>query len=282
MKRLFKFLLILLVFLLVVGSCSYGVYRYKVSQSGSLNIVIIGIDAREGEDVSRSDSLMIAHIDDEHRNVNLISIPRDSLVYIPAVEREDKITHAYAFAQKEGTLKTLSSLFETDFEYYIEVDFEKMIALVDSIDGITLTPTATFCEMDEKDNEQTYCFEEGVEKHMNGAEALSYSRHRKSDSDLFRAQRQQEVVKAMISKVKKSNLVGIYQFYKDVESISNTNLSFFQLVGYLDMAFNDFEVKQEVAEGYSDTTFSEYYGQYLSFFFLDTDWVNQKIQQFNK
>lgn len=282
MRRFFKIMIGLLILILLIGGCSYGVYKYKVSQSGSLNVLIIGSDAREGDDSSRSDTLMIAHIDTNHQTIDLISIPRDAYVYIPSVGREDKITHAYAYAEKEGTIETMNALFETDFTYYIEVNFEKMIALVDSIGGIEVTPTATFCEMDEHDNEATYCFEEGATVHMNGAMALAYSRHRKSDSDLYRAQRQQEVIKAMVSEVKAAGPLSIYNFYQDVEKISDTNLDLWTLLGYADMAFNDFTINQEVAEGEGTMLFDEYYGQYLYFFLLDENWVNQTIERLNR
>ncbi|MDF9824027.1 LCP family protein required for cell wall assembly [Breznakia sp. PF5-3] len=282
MKRAFKAIGIIVIVVLLIGGCSYGVYKYKVSQSGSLNVLIIGIDSREGLDGARSDSLMVAHIDQDHKEIKLISIPRDAYVHIPSVDRNDKITHAYAYAKKEGTIETMEYLFETDFEYYIEVDFEKMIALVDSIGGIDLTPTATFCEMDEKDNAQSYCFEEGQSVHMNGAMALSYSRHRKSDSDLYRAARQQEVIKAMVSKVKSSGVFDIYNFYKDVKEISDTNLDLWELIGYADMAFNDFRLEQEVAEGQGMMMWDEYYGQDLYFFILDETWAQEKIEYFQR
>ena len=282
MKRLFKVIRNIVIVVIIMSLCTYGLYKFKVSQSGSLNIVIIGIDKREGESVSRSDSLMIAHVDRDHKQVDLISIPRDSYVYIPLVQRQEKITHAHAYGGIEGTMETMEFLFESEFDYYIEVDFKKMIALVDSIGGIELTPTATFCEMNEIDEEGSYCFQEGVSEQMNGAKALAYSRHRKSDSDLFRAARQQEVIKAMISKVKSSSVLGIYNFYKDVEAISDTNLDLWTIFGYSDMAFHDFSFIQEVATGEDAYLYDEYYGQELYYFMMNEAWLTNKIQEIKR
>lgn len=282
MKRLFKVTRNIIIVLIVLALCGYGLYKFKVSQTGNLNVVIIGIDAREGDEVSRSDSLMVAHVDEAHKSVKLISVPRDSYVYIPDVGRQDKITHAYAYGGIEGTIETMEFLFETDFEYYIEVDFGKMIELVDSIGGIELTPTATFCEMNENDEDGSYCFEEGVTVQMDGGMALAYSRHRKSDSDLFRAARQQEVIKAMVSKVKDSGVMGMYSFYQDVESISDTNVDLWKIFGYSDMAFHDFEFTQEVAEGQDAYLYDDYYGQELYYFMMDETWLNTAIQEIQR
>ena len=282
MKRLFKIIRNIIVILIILALCMYGLYKFKVNQTGSFNVVIIGVDAREGEEVYRSDSLMVAHVDKEHKNIDLISIPRDSYVYIPHVGRQDKITHAYAYSGVEGTMETMQHLFDMDFEYYIEVDFKKMIALVDSIGGITLTPTATFCEMNENDEEGSYCFEEGVNVQMDGGMALAYSRHRKSDSDLFRAARQQEVIKAMIGKVKDSGVLGLYNFYKELEKISDTNIDLWTIFGYSDMAFHDFTFTQDVAQGEDSYFYDEYYGQELYFFLMDEIWLTNTIQKIQR
>lgn len=282
MRRLFKIVISILLIILCVGGCSYGVYKYKVSQSGNLNVLIIGSDTRADVEGARSDTLMVAHINEAHSEVNLVSIPRDSYVYIPSVDRNDKITHAYAYAQRDGTIETVEHLFEMDFKYYIEIDFEAMISLVDSIGGVDMTPTASFCEMDEKDNAGQYCFEEGKSLHMNGAMALAYSRHRKSDSDLYRAARQQEVIKAMIAKVKSLNPIEIYNFYNDVESISDTNLDLWTLIGYGDMIFHDFTMTQEVAKGSDSMMYDPIYGQDLYYYILDDAWVTSAIEELQR
>ncbi|OCN05360.1 hypothetical protein A4S06_08975 [Erysipelotrichaceae bacterium MTC7] len=274
LKRIGK---ILIVFLLLVA-CLYGFYKVRVSTSGNLNVLIIGIDAREGESVSRSDSLMLAHVNKNHKIVDLISIPRDSYVYIPAVDREEKITHAHAYAGIEGTIETVENLFDIQIDKYVEVDFTKMIALVDTLDGIDVTPTATFCEQDENDQADSYCFTEGEKEHMDGKNALAYARHRKSDSDFARAKRQQEVIKAMVSKVKSESVVTMFNFYQDVTKISDTDFGVWDIFGYADMAFHDFELRQSVGEGEGGMFYDAYYGQNLWQYYLNDAWLeNTKI-----
>lgn len=271
MKRIGK---ILIVFLLLVA-CVYGIYKVRVSTSGNLNVLIVGVDAREGESVSRSDSLLLAHVNKDHKIVDLISIPRDSYVYIPAVEREDKINHAHAYAEIEGTIETVELLFDIKIDKYVEVDFTKMISLVDTLDGIDLTPTATFCEQDENDQADSYCFTEGVKEHMDGKNALAYARHRKSDSDFARAGRQQEVIKAMVSTVKSAGVPKMFNFYQDVTKISDTDFGLWDITGYADMAFHEFSLNQSVAEGVGGLFYEPYAGQESWLFYIDETWLEQ-------
>lgn len=278
MKRVLKLLVTILIILAVLLVVVFGLYKIKSMQSGSFNVVIIGIDAREGDEIARSDSIMIANIDSSHETITLTSIPRDSYVYIPVMDAEDKINHSYANGGRDGLIETLEDVFETDLPYYVEVDFFKMIELVDAIGGIDMVPTATFCEMDENDNKQKYCFSEGEKLHMNGAQALSYARHRKSDTDFNRSLRQQEVIQAMVSKVKNNGVISMLGFYKDVTKISDTNVNLWSLLGYADMAFKDFDLEHEVADGEGAMLYSPLYNQELYFYLLDEGWIQEKIE----
>ncbi|MFV0381249.1 MAG: LCP family protein [Breznakia sp.] len=278
MKRLCKWLFRFVLLMIIIGGCSFVMAK----STGNINIVIVGIDTREGVEGARSDTIMLAHIDAQHEQAKLVSIPRDAYVYIPKVDYEDKINHAYAFGGLDGLLTTLNTLFDQKFTYYVEVDFLKMIKLIDTIDGIMLTPSSSFCEMNEKDIANAFCFEEDVEVAMNGEQALAYARHRKSDNDLYRVTRQQEVVKAMITKVKKSNPVTVYRFYRKFQKISNTNLEFQEFIKYSDLLYNGFSLTQDVAQGYSDTVYSPIYNQYISYFFLDDEWLTQMQNELRK
>src|SRR5690625_4720017 len=68
----------------------------------NVSILLLGIDqndARKQNEIPRSDAMVVATLNKEAKSIKLLSIPRDSLVYIPQVGYEDKMNHAYAFGE---------------------------------------------------------------------------------------------------------------------------------------------------------------------------------------
>ena len=83
----------------------------------------------------------------------------------------------------------------TDIDYYVRVNFSSLIQMVDALGGVDVTTDYSFSTFDGK------YFEQGV-NHLNGEDALSYSRERKSlpNGDFSRGEHQQQVLMAMIQK----------------------------------------------------------------------------------
>ncbi|MGL5978290.1 MAG: LCP family protein [Erysipelotrichaceae bacterium] len=250
------------------------------------NVVILGVDARAtSTEASRSDALMVVHVDVDASRVDLISIPRDSYVPLACSNRQDKITHAYAYGEVNWefvgggvacSMQTLSSLFEVrDFKDYVVVDFTQLIALVDVLGGIKLTPTASFCEMDENDKKNQYCFVEGETQTLDGGAALAYARHRKSDSDVYRAARQQEVLLAMLSKVQSASLIQQVQFGLAALRNVDTNLSLFQLVPYLSLLDSKLTFQQTTLSGSDGLYYNEAYQGYSYAYIIDQEHLRE-------
>lgn len=204
--------------------------------SSAINVVVIGVDQRNGQsnEEIRADAIMSFSSSLKDNKMLIASIPRDTYAYIPCEESYDKITHAYIFGainwdEKNGgnkcTTQAVSQLFNIGTEKFVKVNFNNMIGIIDAIGGIDLKSTATFCEQDSKGKKNVHCFSEGKTYHMNGEQALAYSRHRKSDNDIERGLRQQEVFKAMFSRVKNANILQWPGIYTKVSSMIETNLS---------------------------------------------------------
>jgi polyisoprenyl-teichoic acid--peptidoglycan teichoic acid transferase len=140
---------------------SAGQNRAHVSINGAKNILLVGIDARTGEnpnDLVRSDSIMILHIPSGHDRGYLVSIPRDSLVKIPAYNNgkvkysggQDKINAAFAFggqgltgneARSHGfelLAKTIQNLTGITFDAGAIVDFQGFQQVVEVLGGVTM------------------------------------------------------------------------------------------------------------------------------------------------
>ncbi|MEG2245132.1 MAG: LCP family protein [Erysipelotrichaceae bacterium] len=289
-RLLIVILAFLLLITLVLGTGVFAYYKVKTISTGDLNVVVLGVDGREETQGStRADTVMLLHVFKEKGEVSIVSLPRDSYVYIPCEEDYDKLTHAYSYGESNWTnrgggrvctMETVRGVFELNkLDNYMQVDFFKMIELVDEIGGIDLVSSHTFCEMDENEGADAYCFEEGKSVHMNGAMALAYARHRKSDSDIYRAQRQQEVLKAMVSKAKTLPVWKLYQFANKALSTIDTNLKMNDLVGYLDLILEkDLKLNQIVVEGNDAWIYEPNIGQSIYYYKLLPDKLQEIIQ----
>lgn len=161
-------------------------------QFGEINILLIGSDARPDE-VGLSDTLMIAHYNQQTKRVKLASIMRDTYVEIPDHGKQ-KINAAFAFGGPELVRKTIKQNFDIDINYYAVVDFNGFPKIVDLVapDGI---------EVDipyEMSHGIGMTLEPGKQI-LHGDQALGYVRFRHDRlSDFGRVERQQEV----LSKIK--------------------------------------------------------------------------------
>jgi LCP family protein required for cell wall assembly len=156
----------------------------------------------------------------------------------------------------ECTVASVSNLLNVPIDYYIQMSFDGLIALIDSIGGITLTATNTFCEQDENANQDAYCFEEGVTYEMDGSEALAYARNRYSDNDYGRAQRQQEVISAIVKKILTDRSVDLTVVWNTMQEYMATNITLNDITSWTNYAFSLIDaIEQDLAFGGSFTIY---------------------------
>lgn len=183
---------------------------------GITNIALFGIDAVDGTK-GRSDSIMIVTVDKNSNKIKISSIIRDSYVNIPG-HGLDKINHAYIFGGPQLALKTLNSNFNLNIRDYASVNFTTMPIIIDSIGGIELTITnAESTKIPGVSSGGTY--------NLTGRQALEYSRIRKIDSDFKRAERQRNVIEAMINKLLKQPLTTYPSLMTELLPFVTTNMS---------------------------------------------------------
>lgn len=233
-KRIAAIVLIILLFLAAALLSSIVIIK---NTAKPLHLTVIGVDQRKGqkEEEIRADAIMNINVGSKDNKILMASIPRDTYTTVPCEQAQDKITHAYSYGamnwkDKGGgiacTVDAVEDLIKVpDTDKYVKVNFQNMVGIIDAIGGIDHKPTATFCEQDSKGKKDKYCFEKGKKIHMNGEQALAYSRHRKSDSDIARGLRQQEILKAMANKVKNANILQWPGMFTKVSSMIQTNLS---------------------------------------------------------
>lgn len=110
---------------------------------GSYYVGIFGSDARKGETASRSDVTMLARIDPDKGVVDLISVPRDTMINIEG-HGTQKINAAYAFGGPSEAVKTLSTFAGVPITHYVEVHFEELKDVVNELGGIQVNVPESF------------------------------------------------------------------------------------------------------------------------------------------
>lgn len=202
----------------------------------NVSILFVGVDDSEnrgqGSENSRSDALILATLNNTTKTIKMLSIPRDSYVYIPEVGYEDKITHAHALGGTKATIETVEELFDIPIDYYVRMNFNAFIDVVDALGGIEVEVPYALHELDEFDR-RTINLQPGIQ-HLNGKEALALARTRKQDTDIERGKRQQEILKAIIKQVASASSITKYDdVIKAIGNNMKTDMTFDEMKSFL-------------------------------------------------
>ncbi len=190
----------------------------------ALNYLLVGSDTREGLNGqqlkamrvgstataagARSDTMLLVHISKARDKVTIISIPRDSLVTVPAhpsiydktkisPASKTKINAAFAWGGASLLIQTIEQETNIKIDHYVEVGFAGFANMVDSLGGIQVCT-----KRDINDPNSHLIMSAGIHT-VDGIEALKYVRTRDFDGmgDLGRMQRQQQFMSAVLRKV---------------------------------------------------------------------------------
>lgn len=231
-----------------------------------ISILFIGVDDSSKRDQNsgniRSDALVLATLNNEDKSVKLVSIPRDTYTFIPDAGKEDKITHAYAYNGPSSTIESVENLLEIPVDYYVRMDFEAFIDVVDALDGIRVDVPYDLEEQDEFDNAGAISLEEGIQT-VDGSEALALARTRHYDNDIERGKRQQMILQAIMDKALSA---GSFTKYADViDAVGDnmkTNLTFKNMQAFFEYAKDGKpDVETITLNGYDDMSSGIYYWQ---------------------
>lgn len=193
-----------------------------------ISFVLLGVDTGTAEEerteTGRSDTIIVCTVNPNTKTTTLLSIPRDSYaeivgysdVYDYYGDYYDKMNHAYAFGGTEMSINTVQEFLNIPIDYYVEVNFDGLVDIVDAVGGIEITSPLTFDFYGPQ-------FIEGQTQTLTGYDALQFSRMRKQDpeGDLGRQKRQQMVIKAILDKVL---TMGTVVNYKNILSTLEDNV----------------------------------------------------------
>ncbi len=230
-----------------------------VQAPGTINILLLGVDSSADERYSRTDTILVASVNPDIPSVSLLSIPRDTQVRIPD-HTDDRINTAYELGYLRnypgGGPAFLSAVLRKNFgiriDHYVRIDFDGFIKAVDLLGGIEVLAE---CELHDTFPDRTN-FKRTIDLDvypgrmiLDGQQALMYSRSRYSTSDFDRARRQQIVIRALLSKVKKSNLLqNALGLYNEVRPYVDTDLGLDAVPAFINILerMNNLSIKSRV------------------------------------
>jgi len=178
--------------------------------NGAQNILLVGTDMADPDSPAddpgqhRTDTIILMHIPSSQDHAYLVSLPRDLWVSVPQKatdpdcgSRRAKINSAFAWGELPLLVRTVECFSSVRINHVVQIDFGGFKQVVDALGGLDMP-----IERDITSIHPPYRqFKQGT-MHLNGAEALDYTRQRKQfpDGDFARMRHQQQLLKIMLDK----------------------------------------------------------------------------------
>lgn len=217
----------------------------KQSTSGKtlsepFTLLIMGVDSSSSSlkksNSFNGDTLMLITFNPNTMNATILSIPRDTRVPIVCTKSKakNKINATGAYGA-DCVMDTITNFTGIEIDYWVKVNFQGVISLVDALGGIDVDIPYAFCESDSKRRfgNNTIFLEKGPQT-LNGEQTLAFARNRHTwpkycgkkysnytSNDFIRGQNQQQIVKATVNKLK--NIRSLSEIY-DILDIVGDNI----------------------------------------------------------
>ena len=213
-------------------------------KSGYLNVAVFGLDSRDGslDKGNRSDTIIIASLNNDTKEVKLVSIYRDTLLELDDGSY-NKANSAYSFGGPEGAVSLINRNLDMNIEKYVTVNFNALVDVIDAVGGLDLELTHdevvhmnNYCVGTSKVTGKSYeKIEPEVEGtyHLNGVQAVSYSRIRYTEGgDFKRAERQRLVLQKIADKAQNMSVGTVNKIIDSVFPQISTNFTLAEIIGY--------------------------------------------------
>ena len=199
------------------------------------NIAIFGVDSRSDNlgKGNRSDCIIIASINNETKEVRLVSVYRDSYLQIDG-HGLDKVTHAYSYGEAPLAINTLNTNLDLNIKEFVTVNFDSVAEAVDALGGIDMEITSAEVKyinsyIDEVESvtgkSSSHITSAGMHR-LDGVQAVGYSRIRYTEGgDYKRTERMRDVIEAMVKRLKTKNVGEINDILDTVLPKVYTNIS---------------------------------------------------------
>ncbi|MCQ2522696.1 MAG: LCP family protein [Lachnospiraceae bacterium] len=213
---------------------------------GYRNIALFGVDSREGQlaQKTRTDTIMIASINEENKEVKLVSVYRDTyLNQMGNTEAYGKCNASYAYGGAEQSIKMLNANLDMDITDFITIGFSGLTDVIDALGGVKVEVDSE--EIKHINNYQIEMVSKGVAPKytavtetgnltLNGLQATAYCRIRyTAGNDFKRTERQREVLKATLEKAKTASPTDLAKICNNVFSEVYTSLDLTEILELL-------------------------------------------------
>ena len=204
------------------------------------NILLVGSDIRPGDQVGRSDTMILVSINKETKRIVATSFLRDTYVKIPIKNEFHKLNAAYAFGGIELLFETLQYNYSVNVDRYVAVDFLSFIDAIDILGGLDVQvyedelywfnqyihASNLLVEPAEREHSDYVDHADGSYQHLNGKQALAYARFRYvGNGDFTRTERQRRVVQNIFDKVKTMDVATLMKLLDSIIPQITTNLT---------------------------------------------------------
>lgn len=250
MSKYKKIILCIISLIVIIPVSVYGYLQYKLKDvtvsstykskieevDGITNILLLGTDGRKEETAFRTDSMIILTIDNNNKNIKLTSLARDTYVNLPG-RGKGKLNTAYFWGKENLLFETIEDEFGIGLDKYVIVDFTSLMDIIYALGGVELDVKESEINEVNKFIPECYNFWQNPNKGemqliespgkqtLNGYQALSYSRIRKSDSAIFRDGRQRNVINAVMKKYQDVSFTKYPELIDALTPYITTNLT---------------------------------------------------------
>lgn len=197
-------------------------------EDGLVNILLIGTDRRQGEGRTRSDTMLLCTFDTRRNRLTMTSFLRDLYVKIPGY-RDNRLNAAYPIGGMELLDDAIYTNFGIKVHGNIEVDFWQFQSVIDTLGGVDVSLTQA--EVNYMNRRNKWELVEGT-NHLDGEQALFYSRIRRLDSDFGRTNRQRTVMTAIFNQFRSLSLKESLSLLDTVLPMVTTDMTNTELIRY--------------------------------------------------
>ena len=228
--------------------------QLKGEREDRINILLIGIGGKNHPGGTLADTIQVVSIAPRRKQIAILSIPRDLQVVIPGAGT-NKINYAHAWGelnpQRTGggpavTKEVVSRVLGLPIHYYVRMDFEGFVKLVDALGGVDIYVEKAindpFYPAPDMIRYDPFRISAG-QHHLDGKTALKYVRSRETTSDFDRSRRQQQMLQALKERALTLDILANPRKVNEIAAILGehvkTDLTTWEMARAVEMAARD-------------------------------------------
>ena len=247
----------------------------EASSKEPVNILILGMDIGdanqvENQDIKRTDTIMVLNYNPNNDKINIISIPRDTMVEVDAYDGNGnlrnywKMNAAYVLGGEEEVIEHVEKLLDITINYLVEIDYKAFRNFIDAIGGVEMYIEQDMY-YDDPYQDLHINFTGGETVHLDGQKAEEFFRWRKNNDgtglatgDLGRIENQQKFIKEVIKKCLTSEvLMNIPSILDVISKDIATNMPGGKMISYGFKGILNDGISMATLQGTNETIYGE-------------------------